>query len=65
MFVDGIRHQTSMSVASGQCAQALSHAAAPQKGLYSDRPHGKKKNTLCGTGDEASTVYQFHLQIMV
>lgn len=43
MFVDGIRHQTSMSVASGQCAQALSHAAAPQKGLYSDRPHGKKK----------------------
>lgn len=42
---EDIRNQTSMSVASGQRAPALSHTAAQQKGLYSDRPHGKK-NTL-------------------
>lgn len=43
MLVDGIRLQTSLSVASGQRSQSLSHTAAQQKGLYSDHTHGKKK----------------------
>ena len=64
MLVDGIRTQTSLSVEFGQRAPAVSHTAVQQRGLYSDQTNGKRK-TLCGIGDEASTVYQFHLQIKV
>lgn len=49
MLVHDIRHQTSLSVTSGQRAQAMSHTAAQQKGPYSHshRPHGKNTTLWC------------------